>query len=117
MKTSDKRPDSHPNDWPVADKNAFLVLVVLSKIAVGNGAGEIQAVHDASREIALEGGPEHWLVDTVLAGVFDAFFIRSGDHYSSADGLMRWGTADDLVRLGPGTVAWARELTDSQTDH
>lgn len=117
MRTSATRPDGHPNDWPVADKNAFLVMVVLSKVAVGNGAGCVRAVHDASREIGLEGGSEHWLVDAILAGVFDCFFIRSGDHYASAMDLVHWGTAEDLALLGPGAIAWARELAGSASDH
>lgn len=117
MMTSARRPDGHPNDWPVADKNAFLVLVVLSKIAVGNGVGEVQAVHDTAKEIGLDGGPGHWLVDEVLNGVFECFYVRSGDHYASAPELLKWGTADDLVRLGPDAVRWARDLAGSASDH
>jgi hypothetical protein len=117
MRTSTESPGGHPNDWPLGDKNAFAALVLAAGKRRAAGARDVEAVHAAAAEIGLEGGAEHWMVDEVLAGVFGAFYLRSGDHYICADGLVRWATADDLARLGADAVAWARELAGNASDH
>jgi hypothetical protein len=117
MRTSAESPGGHPNDWPLDDKNAFAALVLATGRRLAEGAGDIEAVHAASTEIGLEGGPDHWMVDEVLGGMFGAFYVRSGDHYISADGLLRFGTDDDLERLGRDAVVWALTLSANSSEH
>lgn len=117
MRTSEKRPPGHVNDWPVHDKDAFLALVNATYARIGRGQAEVQAAHEAAREVGLDGGADHWMTDELLGGVFGVFYVRSGDHYADAAGVVRFATLADLERLGPDAVAWARKLAEADTDH
>lgn len=118
MTASASRPPGHPNDWPVDDKNAFVLFLKLASARIeASGRNPVEACHAAAKAMQLEGGPCHWLVDAVLAGVFDTFYLRSGDYYAGAGHFVRAGCAIDFKQLGPEEVGYARLLADAVSDH
>lgn len=117
MRTSPKRPPGHVNDWPLDDRNAFVALVTETYARMARGEGEVGAAHEAARTVGLDGAESHWMCDEMLSGVFGVFYVRSGDHYADAAGVVRFATLADLEQLGPVAVAWARELAEAGTEH
>lgn len=117
MRTSSTRPPGHPNDWPLDDKNAFVALVNATYARMARGEKQVGAAHDAAREIGLDGGERHWLVDEMLAGCFGAFYAPSSDLYASAQDFLKWAGERDLEHIGPEAIAWARKLALAETDH
>lgn len=138
MKTSPKVPAGHPNDWPLADKNAFTKATLLTSHLIEE-AGEtfdmdapdvqlraLRELHECvERAVELCGlDRTHWLVDQILAGQFGCFYDRASDAYLPADafvqanveprkGLKHFNGSSrkiSLDYLGPETVAWAKRL-------
>ncbi len=116
MKLAAHAPVGHPNDWPPAERLAFQLMIDSMSRRMAAGEHEIDACHAAALEIGLDGGADHWLVDCILANVFDRFYMRSGDHYASAGTLLDYGTVRDLDRLGASTVVWAKRVS-GLSDH
>jgi hypothetical protein len=117
MKLAAQAPDGHPNDWPRAERLAFQLMIDLMSQRMSAGEQEIDACHAAAVELGLDGGANHWLVESILANVFGRFYVRSGDFYADAGALLGHGTAGDLNRLGAGTTAWAKRVSGVGQDH
>lgn len=118
MKTSPSIPPGDFNyDWPVDDKNAFMTLVFGVLERTKRGEKLIAAAHAVAREIGLEGGEHHWMVDDMLASVFHTYYVPSSDLYADAAGFLKWAEARDLAHIGEDSVAYARVLIGLQSDH
>jgi hypothetical protein len=119
IETSPTLPAGHFNDWPLIDKKAFEMVMRVANafLECGLDPDPIKACHRTARFFQLEGGEQHWLVDSILGSVFGLFYLRSGDFYATAADLLTWGSEGDLRRLGPDAIAWAREIAGNAVNH
>ncbi|SFI90711.1 hypothetical protein [Albimonas pacifica] len=118
MKTSERPPAGSLNDWPIDDWNACVYLMnrsaeILSLHPPFEDADEARfavrrSLEDAAEEAGL--GKHHWLVDDTLASVWGIFYVRSGDYYADARGLLNSSHHLDFEHLGPDVVEWARRI-------
>lgn len=126
MKTSLQHPGGRPETWPYRDWLAWYFLLqaaefrLMSADATTTAEAQnalIDAVHEASRDVELDGGQNHWLVDAVLSGSCGLFYDRSRDIYATADELLKNGNRLSFDHLGAEAVAYARRLAGMETGH
>ncbi|MDF2231588.1 hypothetical protein P2H44_03390 [Albimonas sp. CAU 1670] len=124
MRTSEKPPAGSLNDWPIDDWNACVYLMnrsaeILSRHPPFKDEGDArfavrQSLEDAAEDAGL--GKYHWLVDNILASVWGIFYVRSGDYYSDAKGLLNSNRPLDLEHLGPEVFEWARRIESGRAE-
>lgn len=104
-KLSRRKPDGHPNGWPIGDYNALGALI---EAAEARDEGHVvDRVTTAARELGLN--PRHWLVQDALASVYEKFPIYDGLCYAEdAEAFLKNAGREDL--RDRETFEWAMRL-------
>ena len=112
MRTSITEPPDGPNQWPMDDYRAFVMLLRNAYALKGDAPNVVAAVYQAAEDIGLEGGANHWLCEWVLAGCF-GYFYGIGDAHVGPETFARFASAAERRRMGPGHVEWAERLAST----